>query len=952
MPQIAIAAGMSAALSVSGTIAAGATISAGIAAINISTVAFAAAMGGASAFLQQQLAPSASAGDQSATVSSRQAIAPARIIYGETMVGGLYVYQGTKVGDKDFLNLIVVWAAHRCEEISEIWHGNHKIWDIDDGTSAGHDGTGTGEDKPRNYSNNVTVVNKLGTENQTVITAAKNNISDWTDDHRLRGCCYSYIRLKHDRKRFPRGLLNIRARIKGKRITDTRTNTTVYSENPAMCLRDYLKEYCGFTNDNLNSTQFQALANICDESVSTNSGTDNRYRISAAINENESRESVVSWILATMNARAAWIGGKFYVSGGAYEPPTLALTEADITGQIQVTTRRGRRDRWNRVKGRFANEAISGIRSAYTPREYPGKSSAAYQEADGEELTLIWDLPYVPRQYQAQRLAKLKLLQSRQEITAKIPVTLKGLQAVASGSLTLTIDRLGWNAKEFEVVDLQIGVSDKTPSVILSVRETSEDIWDWTTSLDEDTDPAGDPTDLEDAFDIDPPNQPTVTDELVIYRQEAITVLSAEIIGDGTPARYEVEAEIASPASGDISGYRPMSGTSADGRFELSNVRDGVVYNIRARAISQLGIASDWTTPVAHSVVGKTAPPAQVTGLRAETLNENAVLNWDPVSDLDLSHYVIRHQPVTFGSLWANATTIAERVARPATSASVPAIVGTYSIKAVDKLGNESTSPDAYVLTSSGVEGYSTLQTISESPTFGGTLTGLAADGGTGNLRLTASGGDFSGPGNYVLATTVDLGAVYNARIEADLTYSRYEEGANMDGWDQTIDSYAVNWDVIGITSGESDIVCRFEVRATDDDPSRSPTWGAWTPITVSGLNGRGFQFRVYFDTSTAVASPDLAAVVTRILMKRRDESGNSEHSAGTGYDDVAYGADFYTEPTVQITPTTAMATGDYYYLDAANTDRTGFRVIFKNSSDAAITRDYNWTAIGPGRSA
>ena len=44
------------------------------------------------------------------------------------------------------------------------------------------------------------------------------------------------------------------------------------------------------------------------------------------------------------------------------------------------------------------------------------------------------------------------------------------------------------------------------------------------------------------------------------------------------------------------------------------------------------------------------------------------------------------------------------------------------------------------------------------------------------------------------------------------------------------------------------------------------------------------------------------------------------------------------------------MASGDYYNVTAVSS--TGFTVIFKNSSNAVVDRNFYWTAVGYGRRA
>jgi hypothetical protein len=63
------------------------------------------------------------------------------------------------------------------------------------------------------------------------------------------------------------------------------------------------------------------------------------------------------------------------------------------------------------------------------------------------------------------------------------------------------------------------------------------------------------------------------------------------------------------------------------------------------------------------------------------------------ISDLDLAFYQIRFSEKTDGTAeWLNSVNLVTKVSRPATSIVVPARVGTYLIKAVDKLGNFSSN--------------------------------------------------------------------------------------------------------------------------------------------------------------------------------------------------------------------------------------------------------------------
>lgn len=169
--------------------------------------------------------------------------------------------------------------------------------------------------------------------------------------------------------------------------------------------------------------------------------------------------------------------------------------------------------------------------------------------------------------------------------------------------------------------------------------------------------------------------------------------------GDGTLlARIAAEITSAASVAGAQIRWRPAG---SDGAWSIGplvrqpppvtiytdTVTEGETYEVSARVVSATGVASDWTTPVAHSVVGKTTPPPNVADLRID----GRVLSWPAVSVPDLAGYVIR---------WARGTVADWTVMVPAHSGvltaspfelgAAPTGQVSVAIKAVDTGGRES----------------------------------------------------------------------------------------------------------------------------------------------------------------------------------------------------------------------------------------------------------------------
>ena len=133
-------------------------------------------------------------------------------------------------------------------------------------------------------------------------------------------------------------------------------------------------------------------------------------------------------------------------------------------------------------------------------------------------------------------------------------------------------------------------------------------------------------------------------------------------------------------------------GRANDQATEVSiiDVEDGITYDFRLRYRSPVPQRSSaWSAAFTHLVVGKTAPPADVTGFTIQQNNNVVTFAWNQVPDLDLAGYDIRFGAA--GIAWESATPVTQ-VTRGTkiTTAVVPPGTFDFLIKAVDTSGNES----------------------------------------------------------------------------------------------------------------------------------------------------------------------------------------------------------------------------------------------------------------------
>lgn len=547
----------------------------------------------------------------------------------------------------------------------------------------------------------VTVHKHLGGPNQEAdprLMAACPNL--WTAAHRLQGIAYVYVKLIWNHEVFVTGIPNIKVQVRGKRVLDPRSGITAYSNNWALCMYDYLRapEGLGCGPEDIDVSSVVHAANVSDELVEQRNGgailATPRYRCNGVVLLDTSPEENLRR-LATAGGGPVPVlaGGVFRVHAGAFDIPTVTLTEDDLRGPIKVRPRHSRRDLFNAVKGIY----IEG-ENTWLPVDFPKVKNALYASQDGEEIVRDIELPFTTNSTMAQRLAKIALERHRQGITVEFPAKLSAFNLAAWDTVNLRIAKFGWHDKVFRVVEWKFATD--TGGVDLILAEESPTAYSWNLGDETTTDPAPD-TNLP-----RPGPTPALTGLAFESGTEHLT-----LGGDGTLLSRllvkwnEPESAFFDSATVEIEYRRSDStrwifaGTFPAGseRGYIASVQDRIYYNVRARLVSRRGVVGPWREGM-HRVIGKTAPPSNVPWF----LMDGDRLTWGAVPDLDLSGYRIRFQYGTNRS-WSDAVPLHTGLLTqsPYTPELRPQGTITLMIKAVDMSGNESGSP-AYILAGFG----------------------------------------------------------------------------------------------------------------------------------------------------------------------------------------------------------------------------------------------------------
>jgi hypothetical protein len=763
-----------------------------------------------------------------------------QIIYGKVKVGGARVFDSTTGGSNKFLHRVLAFTGHEIESFDEIYINDELVT---------LDGSGN-VTSPSRYDGKVRINKHLGTSNQSADSDLVSEVDGWTSEHKLRGIAYLYVRLSYDADAFPNGVPEITSTIKGKKVYDPRDTSTSWSDNPALCLRDYLTNTSyglGEDTTNVDDDEVSTAANVCDLTNTPDGST--RYTCNGAFTTASVPYDTLSNLLTSMGGLLWYAQGEWRMKPAYWTEPTLTLNEDDLRGSITVNTRHSRRDNYNTVKGTFR-----GSESNWQITDYPEVANSAFLSADnGQESSIDLALPFTDNSVESRRIANVSLERNRQQLTITASFGMRAFQLQVGDNIKINNTRFGWTDKEFEVTSWTFGLVDEGDlQVQMILREISESVFD---DISDGVVYERDNTSLLSPFSV-PALGINATAVAQVLAEKLVNTLNINTTSSQSERIDLVEVQLKLSTSATYVSV----GTGELGLFSSIDLERGE-YDIRARAINTFGVKGEWEYLTNFTVDALSAPPSDVTNFQKQLSGGTIFFNWDAVPDLDLSYYVIRHNPNSSGAAWSTSNTVVEKVARPATTSSLPARSGTFLIRAYDKGGNPSDSPTLLVVQPSELPPLGASQEQVENPTFSGSKTNVSLDTTPTPDELILTDLSASSPsGTYEFSNYIDTLSSRTARVTGSVTFNRHAPTAGT--WDtipQNWDTWPGDWDQWDSEQANfADHNVIVYVAATPDDPGGSPTWGSWELANGSELVGRAFKFKAELTSNNTNVSPSV----------------------------------------------------------------------------------------------
>ena len=908
------------------------------------------------------------------------------VIYGTRKVGGTLAFLETSGTDNQYLYMALILGEGEINDITQIFVNDNQVtWsgDLADNTERT---VGSGDSNYyKNSASLITVRPHYGADDQSACSLLS-TLTSWTSNHRLRGVAYLSLRFEWNSDAFG-SIPTVQAIVQGKKVYNpnldgTKTggtgshredtsSTWEYSDNPIYQLLDYLRNDrygMGIANSYFDSNyaDFQTAGDVCDANITPFSGADQIDLIDshAVIDTSQKIIDNTKKFLTGSRAFLNYHAGKYQVTVETSGSASITLTEDNIIGGIGVSSK-DKNERYNRVIVTFINpdKNYQVDEAQFPPVDETGQATAdqhaTMKTADGGILLEgRFDMPSIANPYQAQEMAEIILRRSRSSLDVTLTADANAMELVVGDIVNITHATPSFSAKPFRVLSTTIN-GDSTVS--LQLTEHQDSYYTFGTQQSVATIPD---TTLPNPFVVQPPASITLTDELVEYSEGTVITRLNIVLGASTDKfvqYYVVEAKLSTETDYKIIGQ----GTTLN--YELLNVIDDKIYNVRAKAINSLGSSSSSVTAT-RTIIGATEPPNDVTNFSVNMLGSSQMqLNWDANTDLDISFYEIRYQNVTSNAQWNKSVNWLQVPRTSGTTITTNVRDGAFCIKAVDKLGNESNNETIiYSNIASATNNFKDIQTLTEDITAGtfDEDTALTDSSGTNSIVLDtkndfddvtgnfdSASGDFDlgaaddnidNEGFYTLAQTLSLSGIYDTSFIKNVTIDQIEDPYDLfdDGRGVSLfDDAPAPFDGNDPTNATVQLQIASSTSSLDNATSFQPM------NTSTTFKGRYFKFRLRLANKNFKTRAFVSGISIDVKMQKRQETGE-DVASGTSTHSVAFTNGFYAIPSIGIAAQN-MATGDFYTI--SNKAVTGFDILFKNSSGTNINRTFDFVAVGHG---
>ena len=371
----------------------------------------------------------------------------------------------------------------------------------------------------------------------------------------------------------------------------------------------------------------------------------------------------------------------------------------------------------------------------------------------------------------------------------------------------------------------------------------------------------------------------------------------------------------------------------------LTGLQDGFTYDIVVY-YSRLDGMQQTSLPLELNgvrFIGGSEPPADVSDFKVSVMNGIGLFEWAANEDFDLSHYIMKFSDGKDNVSWNTSQLVYDKLF--GTTVSLPIHKGTYLIKAVDYFGNESANAVTIVSNDDGAFN-NVVERLTQEPNWNGVKENIKVV--NGNIRL--SDGATSGY-YYLTPETFDLGDVYTSLLLSEMNLGI----VSRTGESRLVRSITTIRGVKFIRSTDEEEDTIYKVSLEMNISEDGVNWSGWKTFRASQHTFRYAKFRVYLETESLTATPEIANLSILIDMPDRYETGEDVQitNASKGAE-VEYTTAFRNIPSVNITVQNGAVDDRIEFTDKTN---SGFTIkVFNATLNTYVQRSFDYIAAGYGK--
>lgn len=471
------------------------------------------------------------------------------------------------------------------------------------------------------------------------------------------------------------GFPRFTALVKGRKVLDPRTGLTVFSDNPALILADFLSSTVYGARKTVNAASVIEAANYCDDLIG--SPAEKRCTLTMAITE---KRPIMDWVDTLRAYVPCWI-----CDNGA--EVTLVVDKARSSDHT-FTASNIDAEPAPKLKKRGVSDLPTVVEVGYTRTDVTPWTTAYAEATTGAARRRVAriEMPGIRRYGQALRFATERLNHyTLEDLEVELGVFEDGIK-VREGDVVTVTDAIGITSKQFRVLE----ATDRGHGRwLLKGREYDPAAYSTVVA----TDPTTPDVNLPNPRVVPAVTGLAVTEDVYLEKVVAADSLSRGFIYQSRFRISWIASAYSYPKSYRIQlldgGSVVYEGATTDVNHTTPPIQQNKLYTIRVYTRGDLGFESAFAETTS-TAVGKNLVPGNVPAITsALEIGGEVLLSWSPAVDVDIVRYEWRYG-ATSGFTWAGSTLIDRVDGLRARFRGLPVGTWRFAVKAIDSVGQYS----------------------------------------------------------------------------------------------------------------------------------------------------------------------------------------------------------------------------------------------------------------------